>query len=151
MHMLALLKTFSWQELLHHPWRNAAAVAAVMLGVALALSVHLINASALSEFSGAVRSVNGQPDLDLRARQGLLDDRLLDRVAAQPGVAIASPVLARISSWRALATALRAASMSLRATSPCSRKRSTSSACACSVATPLCASASCRWARKTAT
>ena len=91
--MLALLKTFSWQELRHHPWRNASAVVAVMLGVALALAVHLINASALSEFAGAVSSVNGQPDLDLRARQGLLDDRLLDRVAAQPGVAIASPVL----------------------------------------------------------
>ena len=91
--MLALLKTFSWQELRHHPWRNASAVVAVMLGVALALAVHLINASALSEFSGAVRSVNGQPDLDLRARQGLLDDRLLDRIAAHPGVAIASPVL----------------------------------------------------------
>ena len=91
--MLALLKTFSWQELLHHPWRNASAVVAVMLGVALALAVHLINASALSEFSGAVRSVNGQPDLELRARQGLLDDTLLERVAAQPGVIIASPVL----------------------------------------------------------
>jgi putative ABC transport system permease protein len=91
--MLALLKTFSWQELLHHPWRNASAVVAVMLGVALALAVHLINASALSEFSGAVRSVNGQPDLELRARQGLLDDALLERVAAQPGVSIASPVL----------------------------------------------------------
>ncbi len=91
--MLALLKTFSWQELLHHPWRNASAVVAVMLGVALALAVHLINASALSEFAGAVRSVNGQPDLELRARQGLLDDVLLDRVAAQPGVALASPVL----------------------------------------------------------
>ena len=91
--MLALLKTFSWQELRHHPWRNASAVVAVMLGVALALAVHLINASALSEFSGAVRSVNGQPDLELRARQGLLDDAMLDRVAAQPGVAIASPVL----------------------------------------------------------
>jgi putative ABC transport system permease protein len=91
--MLALLKTFSWQELLHHPWRNASAVVAVMLGVALALAVHLINASALSEFSGAVRSVNGQPDLELRARQGLLNDALLERVAAQPGVRIASPVL----------------------------------------------------------
>jgi putative ABC transport system permease protein len=91
--MLALLKTFSWQELRHHPWRNASAVVAVMLGVALALAVHLINASALSEFSGAVRSINGQPDLELRARQGLLDDTLLERVAAQPGVAIASPVL----------------------------------------------------------
>jgi putative ABC transport system permease protein len=72
--MLALLRTFSWQELLHHPWRNAAAVLAVMLGVALAFSVHLINASALSEFSQAVRSVNGQPDLELRATQGSFDE-----------------------------------------------------------------------------
>lgn len=99
--MLALLKTFSWQELRHHPWRNASAVVAVMLGVALALAVHLINASALSEFAGAVRSVNGQPDLELRARQGLLDDALLDRVAAQPGVAMASPVLEQPTSVRA--------------------------------------------------
>jgi putative ABC transport system permease protein len=68
--MLALLRTFSWQELRHHPWRNAAAVVAVMLGVALAFSVHLINASALGEFSSAVRAVNGQPDLELRSVQG---------------------------------------------------------------------------------
>jgi putative ABC transport system permease protein len=45
-------------------------VVAVMLGVALAFSVHLINASALSEFSSAVRSVNGQPDVELRAVRG---------------------------------------------------------------------------------
>src|SRR5687767_12368768 len=56
---IPLLRTFSWQELRHHPWRSAAAVLAVMLGVALAFSVHLINASALDEFSSAVRSVNG--------------------------------------------------------------------------------------------
>jgi putative ABC transport system permease protein len=91
--MLALLTTFSWQELRHHPWRNASAVVAVMLGVALALAVQLINASALAEFSRAVSSVNGQPDLEIRARQGSLPDELLDRVAAQPGVALASPVL----------------------------------------------------------
>ena len=91
--MLALLKTFSWQELLHHPWRNAAAVAAVMLGVALAFSVSLINASALSEFSQAVRSVNGQPDLELRAAQGSLDEALYARLATDPAVAVASPVL----------------------------------------------------------
>ncbi len=57
--MQALLRTFSWQELRHHPWRSGAAVVAVMLGVSLAFAVHLINASALSEFSSAVRSVNG--------------------------------------------------------------------------------------------
>ncbi|RYF76045.1 MAG: ABC transporter permease, partial [Comamonadaceae bacterium] len=91
--MRALLSTFSWQELRHHPWRNAAAVAAVMLGVALAFSVHLINASALDEFSSAVRSVDGQPDLELRAAQGSFDETLFARVAADPRVALASPVL----------------------------------------------------------
>jgi putative ABC transport system permease protein len=91
--MRALLSTFSWQELLHHRWRNAAAVAAVMLGVALAFSVQLINASALSEFSQAVRSVNGQPDLELRALRGGFDETLYARVAAHPQVAAASPVL----------------------------------------------------------
>ena len=91
--MLALLRTFSWQELRHHPWRNAAAVVAVMLGVALAFSVHLINASALGEFAGAVRAVNGQPDLELRSARGHLDESIFGRVATHPQVALASPVL----------------------------------------------------------
>ncbi|MDO9279191.1 MAG: FtsX-like permease family protein [Polaromonas sp.] len=90
---LRLLSTFSWQELKHHPWRNAAAMVAVMLGVALAFSVHLINASALSEFSQAVRSVNGQPDLELRSAQGTFDEAVFARVAQHPDVSVASPVL----------------------------------------------------------
>ena len=48
-----LLISFSLQEWRHHPWRHAAALLAVMLGVALAYSVHLINSSALDEFSSA--------------------------------------------------------------------------------------------------
>jgi len=91
--VLALLTTFSWQELRHHPWRNAAAVVAVMLGVALAFSVALINASALSEFSQAVRSVAGQADLELRAMQGRLDENLYTRLANDPVVSAVSPVL----------------------------------------------------------
>ncbi|MDA7417249.1 FtsX-like permease family protein [Xenophilus arseniciresistens] len=91
--MLALLRTFSWQELRHHPWRSGAAVLAVMLGVALAFSVHLINASALDEFQGAVRAVNGQPDLELRTVQGPLPESLYGPVAAQAQVGLASPVL----------------------------------------------------------
>ncbi len=90
---LRLLRSFSWQELRHHPWRNLAAAVAVMLGVALAFSVHLINASALAEFSQAVRSVNGQPDLELRAVQGTFDESIFERVANHPQVAVASPVL----------------------------------------------------------
>lgn len=91
--MRALLRTFSWQELQHHPWRNGAAVVAVMLGVALAFSVHLINASALSEFSQAARSVSGQPDLELRAVQSSFDETVYERVANHPQTALASPVL----------------------------------------------------------
>jgi len=66
---------------------------AVMLGVALAFSVHLINASALDEFSQAARSVGGQPDLELRGVQGQFDETLFARVARLPEVALASPVL----------------------------------------------------------
>ena len=91
--MLALLRTFSWQELRHHPWRSLAAVVAVTLGVALGFAVHVINASALDEFSQAVRSVNGQPDLELRATQGALPESLYGSVAAHPQVALASPWL----------------------------------------------------------
>lgn len=92
--MIELLKTFSWQELRHHPWRNAAAVVAVMLGVALAFSVHLINASALDEFSQAVRSVSGQPDLELSGVQGSFDETIFKQVATHAQVSVASPVLA---------------------------------------------------------
>ena len=110
--MLALLRTFSWQELRHHPWRSAAAVAAVMLGVALGFAVHVINASALDEFSQAVRSVNGQPDLELRAAQGALPEALYGTVATHPQVALASPwlelaVQARVPGSAAPAVALR--------------------------------------------
>jgi putative ABC transport system permease protein len=96
--MLALLSTFSWQELRQHPWRNAAAIVAVMLGVALAFSVHLINASALDEFAQAARSVGGQSDLELRAVRGHFDETLYPKMARLPGVALASPVL-EISSY----------------------------------------------------
>ncbi|MDE2607678.1 MAG: ABC transporter permease [Burkholderiales bacterium] len=91
--MLALLATYSWQEVRHHAWRSATAVLAVMLGVALAFSVHLINGSALDEFASAARSAGGQPDLELRAAQGTMDEALYGRIATDADVATASPVL----------------------------------------------------------
>ena len=91
--MLALLATYSWQEVRHHAWRSATAVLAVMLGVALAFSVDRINASALDEFASAARSAGGQPDLELRAAQGALDEALYGHIAIDPQVAWASPVL----------------------------------------------------------
>ncbi len=91
--MTRWLAQLSWPELRHHPWRNAAALIAVMLGVALAFSVQLINQSALSEFSSAVRSVNGEPDFELRGQRAGFDEAFYGRVAQHPAVAIASPVI----------------------------------------------------------
>ena len=105
--MRGLLRTFSWQELRRHPWRSAAAVVAVMLGVALGFAVHVINASALDEFAQAVRTVGGQPDLELRPMQGGIDEMLYATLAAHPGVARASP-------WLDLSTQARADSGSPR-------------------------------------
>ncbi|MDO8277304.1 MAG: FtsX-like permease family protein, partial [Burkholderiaceae bacterium] len=110
--MRSLLGTFSWRELIHHPWRNAAAVLAVTMGVALAFSVHLINASALSEFASAVRSVNGQPDLELRGTQGDFDEALYARVAGHAQVAMASPVLELSAQWQDAAPQAGSASSS---------------------------------------
>ena len=87
------LRHLSWPELRHHPWRHLAALLAVVLGVALAFSVQLINQSALSECSAAVRSVNGAPDFELRAQRGGFDEALYARVAAHPQIALASPVV----------------------------------------------------------
>ena len=89
----AMLRELSWSHARHQPWRHIVAVLAVALGVALAFSVHLINQSALGEFSAAVRQVNGQPDFELRAQRGGFDEALLGRVAAHPRVALASPVI----------------------------------------------------------
>ncbi|MEO8125335.1 MAG: ABC transporter permease, partial [Burkholderiales bacterium] len=95
--MLALLKSLSWPELRMHRWRNATVLLAVALGVALAFSVQLINASALAEFGAAVRAVNGEADFELRTAYrgvaGTFDEQLYARVAAQLQVAIASPVV----------------------------------------------------------
>ncbi len=88
-----LLRQVSWPEARHHAWRHITAWLSVVLGVALAFSVHLINQSALGEFSAAVRQVNGQPDFELRAQRSGFDEQVYARVAAHPQVLVASPVV----------------------------------------------------------
>ena len=88
-HLLSL----SVAEWRHHPWRHGVALLAVALGVALASSVQMINASALAEFAQAVRSVNGQPDAVLAATNADgFDDNTFAALVLDPAVASASPV-----------------------------------------------------------
>ncbi|MFI4929369.1 MAG: FtsX-like permease family protein [Burkholderiales bacterium] len=88
------LRALSVPEWRLHPWRHAAVALAVAVGVALAFSVHLINASALSEFAGAVRAANGEPDLTIaaRTREGF-DDALIESLLRDETVRVASPVV----------------------------------------------------------
>ena len=94
MHLIALLHAITLPEWRAHPVRQSLALLAVALGVALAFSVHLINQSALAEFSAAVRAANGEPDATLvcTQREGC-DDALADGLATQGAVTLASPVV----------------------------------------------------------
>ncbi len=100
------LMHLSRREWRAHPWRYAVIVLALALGVALAWSVHLINASALAEFAAAVRTTQGAPDAVLRGSRaaaadlsgavgavGGVPDAWLDRIAADPAVSLAIGVI----------------------------------------------------------
>jgi len=76
-----------------HPLRTGVQVLAIAIGVTLGLAVHLINASALAEFSSAVRQVSGQADASIVGPREGFDEAVFARVANDPRVALASPVL----------------------------------------------------------
>ncbi|HXJ03356.1 MAG TPA: ABC transporter permease, partial [Micropepsaceae bacterium] len=77
-----------------HPMRVIVAALAIAVGVALGFAVHLINASALDEFSHAVKAVNGDADLQVHAVTPLgFGEALYPRVARLAGIAAASPVV----------------------------------------------------------
>ena len=77
-----------------HPGRIIMAALSIAIGVALGFAVHLINASALSEFARAVKSVNGDADLQVHsAAPSGFDETLYGRLARLEGIEDASPVL----------------------------------------------------------
>src|SRR5882672_10360330 len=76
-----------------HPLRAVVAVLAIALGVTLGYAVHLINSSALAEFEAAVRQVTGQADAAVIGPREGFDDRILDQLAADAAIDLASPML----------------------------------------------------------
>ena len=89
---LAWMTLGEWRA---HPGRVVIAALAIAIGVALGFAVHLINASAQSELARAVRTLNADADLQVRATTPLgFDEQLYPRLAQLPGVAAASPVVA---------------------------------------------------------
>ncbi|MBT9493771.1 MAG: FtsX-like permease family protein [Paucibacter sp.] len=89
----AWLAQLSWPALRHQAGRQLLALLSITLGVALAYAVHLLNSSALSEFSKAAAGLNGQPDLVLRGSAGALPESVYTELGKLPGVALLAPVL----------------------------------------------------------
>lgn len=73
--------------------RFLAATISIAIGVALALAIHLINRSALDEFSGAMSTVNGEANLQLKARLGRLPEGAFVEMMLDKEVDEASPVI----------------------------------------------------------
>ncbi|PTR02152.1 putative ABC transport system permease protein [Nitrosomonas nitrosa] len=79
-----------WQA---HRLQIVVSIIAIMLGIAMGFSIHLINTAAVSEFSAAVKSLSGQSDFQVRATQPTFDEMLYPKLAQHAGVAQASPIL----------------------------------------------------------
>ncbi len=81
-------------ELRAHPGRILLTASAIAIGVGLGFAVHLVNASALNEFSRGVQAVNGDADLQVHSvtPRGF-DENLYPKLARVAGIADASPVI----------------------------------------------------------
>ncbi len=88
-----LLKALVVGPLRENPARGVLAVAAIALGVALGVTVHLINSSALNAFEIASRHLAGEADLVVRGPRAGFDEALYPRIARLPQVAAANPAV----------------------------------------------------------
>lgn len=80
-------------SLREQPGRTLLALVAIALGVALGAAVHLINSSALNEFSLAARHLAGEADLIIRGPRAGFDETLYPRIARLPQVEAANPAI----------------------------------------------------------
>jgi putative ABC transport system permease protein len=89
----ALLDAAALGPLRQAPGRTLLAIVAIALGVALGFSVHLVNRVAADEVELASRSLFGMADLSVQAPGLGFDEALFPKLAAVPGIAVASPVV----------------------------------------------------------
>ena len=87
---LRLLLLAQWRQ---QPARFLIMLAVIALGVALGTSVYLVNGTALNEFQQASRRLVGEADIIIRSSGAGLPESAYTRLAADPRVRIASPVI----------------------------------------------------------
>jgi putative ABC transport system permease protein len=89
----ALLRLVSRPHLAAHRLRTALTVIGVALGVAAVIGIADASRSVLASFEHMVRTVAGDCELEVTSAAGLLDDDLVERVAAQRGVKAAAAII----------------------------------------------------------
>jgi len=73
--------------------RTLLAALAIALGVALGLAVQLVNRAAVDELTQGVRTIAGDADLTVRGPRDGFSEQVFARLARDPAVAVASPIV----------------------------------------------------------
>ena len=89
----AIWRVLLLAQLREQPVRLLVTVLAISLGVALAAAVYLVNSAAVNEFGSATKRLVGEADVVVRGPHEGFSERLFVRLANDPAVAAASPVL----------------------------------------------------------
>jgi putative ABC transport system permease protein len=80
-------------QLREQPARLLVTIVAIALGVALGAAVYLVNSAALNEFGLATKRLVGEADLIVRGPHEGFSEALYAKLARDPAVGVASPVL----------------------------------------------------------
>jgi putative ABC transport system permease protein len=89
-------RLFRWhvlRYLIQHPLLATLNVATVALGVALYLAIQIANHSANRAFEAGVEVVAGKAQLEVSATTGNLPDELFPKIAHQPRITAATPIV----------------------------------------------------------
>ena len=93
--MLTLLRPISLRRLTEHKLRAAMTAMGISLGVAVLVAVVTVNAGIVGSFSDTLDRISGRVELEVRGGDTGLDELLIDKVTAVPGVKYATPVIER--------------------------------------------------------
>jgi putative ABC transport system permease protein len=87
------LRTLALAQLREQPWHVLVSVLAIAIGIALGAGVYFVHSAALEEFDQATRRIVGTANLIVRGPSSGFDERLYVRLARDPAIEAASPVL----------------------------------------------------------
>src|SRR5512139_3979531 len=82
-----------WRYLIRHPWQIILMVVGITLGVSVAVSIDLANASAARAFDLSTEAITGRATHQISAEPKSLDDSLYVNLIRSNIVNIASPIL----------------------------------------------------------